>query len=382
MPQPAASARYRLSARLGLALVACATALPLPADGSLLIQLQVMPAGAFRPQDGREMPVDAWRIDAEAAAQVIERWRQRRTPLVIDYEHQTLHKETNGQPAPAAAWIRDLAWREDGLWATVELTAQARDQIRSRQYLYFSPVFTFERGTGRVRELLMGALTNTPAIDGMAPLSDDQVARAAASLGAHFDDLTETRVTPLLKALLARLSLPDTTTEEQAIAALNALPPAGAADLAPVRAALGLPADAGVDAVVAAATAARKPDPAQYVPVAALTQVQTELAALSAKLREGELEQVMATALADGLVLPGEQEAWARDLGRTDLAALTRYLKTVKPIAALTRTQTDGKAPGAGAGAGGDDAHGLTADELAVCAQMGLTPKAFAAAKA
>lgn len=48
------------------------------------------------------MEVPAWRINQAIATRVIERFNARANPAVVDYEHQTLHKETNGQPAPAA----------------------------------------------------------------------------------------------------------------------------------------------------------------------------------------------------------------------------------------------------------------------------------------
>ena len=48
------------------------------------------------------MNVPSWRINAAIASAVMERFNG---PRVIDYEHQTLHKEANGQPAPAAGWI-------------------------------------------------------------------------------------------------------------------------------------------------------------------------------------------------------------------------------------------------------------------------------------
>ena len=39
-------------------------------------------------------------------------------------------------------------------------------------------------------------------------------------------------------------------------------------------------------------------------------------------------------------------KAWARDLGASNLAALSTYLQTAQPIAALTSTQTGGKSQG------------------------------------
>ena len=98
---------------------------------------------------------------------------------------------------------------------------------------------------------------------------------------------------PLLKALLASLGLPETTTEDAAVAALTALGPLQnlQARSVAVCTALNLPADATADAVTAACTSLRAapatttPDPAQYVPVGVLSDVQAQLAALTAQVQ-------------------------------------------------------------------------------------------------
>jgi phage I-like protein len=344
-----------LTAALGLALAACALELPAVAADAKFIKLQVLPAGEFRPMDGRPMVVPAWRIDAASAARVIEARGRRTTPPVIDYEHQTLNKEKNGQPAPAAAWIGELEWHEGkGLFATVELTARARDLIRAREYLFFSPVFTFSPATGDVLEVLMGAFTNTPAIDGMAAVE----LQAAASRNFLTPNPEDPSMTKLLVAVAAALALPQAATEDQAITALSQVKPL-TDSFGELRKALGLDEKADAKAVVAACAALKtradaEPDPAKYVPVAALTQLQTQFAALSAKVTDGEVDQVVQAALEDGRLIAGEQEKWARELGKKDLAALNAFLKTAQPIAALSGTQTRGKTP-AGSSSGGDD---------------------------
>ena len=66
------------------------------------------------------------------------------------------------------------------LFAEAELTQRARQYVRAGEYRYFSPVFAFNTATGHVQRILMGALTNHPAISGMQPL---------ALAGAHPDQL-------------------------------------------------------------------------------------------------------------------------------------------------------------------------------------------------
>lgn len=89
---------------VNLAIAACTFALaqdgPTGQDlGNGLYLVQFTPSGNFSPSDGRPMDVPSWHINAQLAADVIARNRARLKPVVIDYEHQTLNKEKNGQPA-------------------------------------------------------------------------------------------------------------------------------------------------------------------------------------------------------------------------------------------------------------------------------------------
>ncbi len=383
------SAPKTLATAAAIALAACTYGVPTKTDlPGGLIMLQVTPAGTFLPGDGRTMDSPPWNIDAASAAAVIERFRAVATaqPPVIDYEHQTLNKEKNGQPAPAAGWVRDMRWLEgQGLFAVVELTQRAKDYVHGGEYLYFSPVFEYSRETGTVQAFHMGALTNTPGIHGMQPLS--LLAAATAAFLPATTTPQEINVNPLLAALIAAFGLPATTTESDAVVALTALGP-----IKPLQeranigtaacTALALPADATADAVTAACTSLRTasgaaPDPAKFVPIGVVDEMRTNLAALTAKQLDRDIDDLVAPALADGR-LYAAQEPWARDLGKSNIAQLTAYLKTAQPIAALTATQTGGKAP-TGVATG---AAQLSADELAICTSMGLTPEAFAAAKA
>lgn len=347
--------------------------------GNGRVLMQITPAQDFLPSDGREMDVPAWRINEAIAGRVIAAYNPAQPP-VIDYEHQTLHKEANGQPAPAAGWIHGLRWLDGkGLYAEVELTQRARELVAAGEYRYFSPVFEYAKSTGDVVRVLMGALTNHPAIHGMDAIN--LMAAATARFGANpHPNPPETTVT-LLEKLLAAIGLPATTTEDAAIAACTSIK--AQADAA--RTALKLDDTATAETVTAACTSLRTaaanaaPDPAKYVPISVVEELKTSVSALTAQNAERQVEDLIAPALKDGRLLPA-QEAWARDLGKTNVAALSSYLKTAQPIAALAGTQTGGKDP---AGGGDDkDKHGLTKDELAVAAACGLTPEAYAKGKA
>lgn len=88
-----------------------------------------------------------------------------------------------------------------------------------------------------------------------------------------------------------------------------------------------------------------QPDPAKYVPVDAMKDLQAKFSELSTQVAEKEINELVTTALAAGKLLPA-QKAWAESLGKTDLSALKGYLQTAPVIAALKGMQTGGKAPG------------------------------------
>jgi phage I-like protein len=105
-------------------------------------------------------------VDPAALKAMVQNFRGRGLDLVIDYEHQTL----SGHKAPAAGWIKDLETREDGLWAQVEWTEAARGHLEAKEYRYFSPVLRLDQESRRPLAPLHVALSNTPAINHLAPL--------------------------------------------------------------------------------------------------------------------------------------------------------------------------------------------------------------------
>ena len=322
-----------------------------PAPG----RIQLFPMGEFSARDGRPgtlkgVNVKAWTITPIIAAAVIARWQARETPLVVDYEHQTINAAENGKPAPAAGWIESLEAGTDGLYATVKWTDAARAFIQADEYRYISPVFSFDPETGAVLELKSAALTNYPALDGM----DAVTARAE-------DDPPMKKET--LEALRHFFGLAADADEDAALAALKAQ---------------GQP-------LAAMLTAAKEtaPDPAQYVPAAMLAAAQKKNAALAAKVKELEGNGALAAltaeidaALADGR-LPKSCEAWAKATAKTHPDAVKSYIaSSVPPIAALTSTQTGGTPP-----AGTPHVAALTDEERYACAQLGMTEAEFLEAK-
>ena len=143
----------------------CTVALKLDASGNPLPLVQLLPLGHFRARDGRpaaDYPgLTGWQCDESIAQALIARFSAEGMPLLLDYEHQTMLAEENGQPAPASGWGRNLQLLGDGLYAEVEWTERAKAMIRAGEYKFISPVFTFNEKTGVVLKLLHAALTVT-----------------------------------------------------------------------------------------------------------------------------------------------------------------------------------------------------------------------------
>lgn len=316
--------------------------------GAAPAEVRLVPAGVFRARDGRPAGLPGWRIDGEIARRVMARMSALESAVVIDYEHQTLHAEKNGSPAPAAGWFRGdrVEWREgDGLYATgVEWTEAARARIAGGEYRYLSPVISYDKATGEVLSVIMAALTNYPAIDGL----DDLCALAASRHG-----IVSKEVSLMKDRLIALLGLAAGAADElieAAVAALKAQAEAKDAEIAALKAA--------------------SPDPAKYVPVQVFEAMKADVARLNADRIAAEVEALVRAGRDAGKLVPA-QEAWARDLGARDPAALKAYIESTPAIAALVATQTGGQAPEGGADGG------LSAAETAACKALGLDPEAY-----
>jgi phage I-like protein len=340
------------------AVAVCLIELRTDADrGGVPLPIQIFPAGEFGAPLGALMGgMGPWRLTDAAAAALIARVQARVNDLVVDFEHQSLLAASNGQPAPAAGWIAPdtLVWHKDaGLFAhPVRWTDRAAAMIAGGEYRYLSPVFTFDPQTGTPLDLINVALTNNPAIDGMQPVM--LAAAASAFIRGHGPLLPEGPV--MLKELRELLQLADENPTDAQVAAATQR--------------LKQKLDEVATEVAALKAQPQSPDPEKFVPVAALKAVQDKLGALLARESERDVRDLIEPALTDGRLLPA-QEAWARDLGKANLAALKQYLESAQPIAALRGSQTGGK------GQAGGDADGLSPEDLAVCSQLGLSRDEF-----
>ncbi|MGC8341844.1 phage protease [Pantoea ananatis] len=334
-------------------------------------EIQLLPAGRFRAQDGRpEDCPEGWYIDADIAAMLIAAADARATPYVLDYEHQTLRAAKNGQPAPASGWFKTLEWRDgEGLFATgVDWTAAAASHIEAREYRFISPVFLYDK-EGRVTSLINAALTNTPALDDM-----DEVMLAAASLIAATTN-EDSMMDELLEQLRWFLGLPLSATKDDILAELKKLQ-LKIQDGDSAAAASGIDFINNLESSVAALTAqVENPDPARFVTVEVMNEAINQARASGeeqiAQLTLRQSDELITAALSDGRLLPA-QKAWATALAKSDPDKLREFVEKQPKVAALSRTQTLGQPPSRSF-----QRPSVEADDdinLAVLSTMGIDP--------
>ncbi|MCZ4339649.1 phage protease [Shewanella colwelliana] len=352
--------------------------------------IQALPDGQFASVDGRPADVVAgkWLMDETAFNALQANTPHQTGDLVIDYEHQTLNKEKNGQPAPAAGWfsIDDVQYREgEGLFIKPRFTDNAIAYLSAKEYKYFSLVFGYDTNTGRPQFIHSAALTNRPGVDGMLPLATlsaqleaAQFFRQGSGLSAEsqpFNQPEERNVNPLLKKLLEGLGIelsPDAEalTAEQETAALTALDELSIAA-------------ASVDGlnqriVALSANANDEVNLSEYVPAATVDALREQLAQLSAQNGQLTIDQAVKDAVDEGRVLACEQD-YLLALGKQQgMAALTAHLDGRKPINALTTTQTTTVAKPEKK----DNLAALSADEKTLADAWGMSHDDYAKAKA
>ncbi len=331
--------------------------------GAAPAEIRLLPAGTFKARDGRPQGLAGWVMNAASADALLSASTLQADKFLIDYDHQTLHSKTNGQQAPAAGWFSALAWRpDDGLYATdVEWTAAAAAAIEAKEYRYISPVLRYNPGTGEVTGLLMAALVNYPALDGLTDLA---AAHFELSLQGSIMDQDE-----LLERLRYMLNLPVLATLDEILRELDKLKTAISTPEGTTTGLAALLSEKDDEIAALTAAAGAEVDPAQYAPVAVVTELRGRLAALSAVTQAGQVDKLIEDGVAQGKIIGESEKAWATALGKKDLAALSAYLDSAQPIAALAGMQSRGLAPA------DEDPAALAAtpEEQAVAAKLGIS---------
>lgn len=314
-------------------------------------------------------------VDEKAFASIQAEFNRRGNDIPVDYEHQT----EQGTKAPAAGWIKELAWRAgQGIMARVEWTQEAADYLKTKQYRYHSPVYYRDPQSGRVVKIESVALTNLPRTNHIKPIvakvntnpqnkeqsktmnlleklkklfnlgEEAGEAEALAAVeqlaGGEKNAASETTTDPNAgtgeaatdaNAALAAAEAAATAATEAAAAIENVLDDLAAEANQPVASkaickSLGLPANASVGKVVAKIQAANQANAGAK----RLAKVEAELAQIKAQGLQTAAEKRVAKALGDGKITPAQKPAMLK-YAQTDPAGFDEFVASQPQVVPL-----------------------------------------------
>ncbi|WP_096700049.1 phage protease [Magnetospirillum sp. 15-1] len=325
-------------------------------------RVHLLPFGTVQGRDGRG-PYTV--RDKAHAAQVIAATKahQRGADLPVDYEHQNQLAPPHVKPRPAAGWVKwdSLEIGPNGIWGRVEWTATAAQHLGERAYRYLSPVFNHTQD-GTVLRIVGAALTNFPNLAEITALASQgatmpgyTLTSAKALMGmAAADDATFLKccgdLAKLTKAFVTQLGLP---AETDAAGLLDAL----------MQKAKNPPA---------VATASQTPEMAATLE--ALQAVASQAETYRQQLSQAQVDKAVSDAMGAGQISPAMRD-WATALASQAPDSFDTFVKTMPPIFAnLFKSDFEGRP----AMPPTDDAScGLSAGQLAVCSQMGVSPEDY-----
>ncbi len=355
---------------------------------------QLLPLGPFKARDGRPFDVlgGHWQLDKSIATTLINRVREMGQDILIDYDHQTLKTDQNGQPAPAAGWYNadEIEWREGaGLFIKPRWTDRAAALVAAKEYRFLSAVFPYD-ALGRPLELRMTAITNDPGVVGMQALAALSALPASSLMSTQPSQLAtpshvvqkEKSMNEHLIALLGKLGIQPGAdgqlTAEQGTAALAALDTLQASAKKTPELEAALSAEKASLAALKAQPVQQSGqiDLAQYVPVATYNALVTQVAALTAQVDTTDAATLIKDARTQGKVVAAEEEYLTAYAAQKGVAALRALLDPRPAIAALAASQTTAVTLPEKKG----DAV-LSAEDKYAADQLGITHEAFAKAK-
>ena len=285
--------------------------------GELPDWYQIFPDGEFD-WEGEKLFVDG-----QSLFLIVDDLLKNKVDLVIDYEHQTM---LNKQ-APAAGWIKqpisdNLKYVPGtGIEAKIIWTDKAKKYLTAGEYRYYSPVFKTEQN-GRVCRLHSIALTNTPRFKHLKPL-----------IAKKEQDMNKEAQAKLLQAL----GLQDSATDQDILSAIDNLKAANKQTKTEDKPKI---AKAILDALELSETADQSEviatiHAAKQTTKTANQNVETELAALKAKVLEQEAQTVVTAALKAGKIT-AEQTEWALNYAKTDGTGFETFIAKAPVVVPVT----------------------------------------------
>lgn len=323
---------------------------PLP-DG-ITDRIELIPVGSFRLADKRGRQT----MRLERAAEVISASMDAAPGKVlpIDFDHRSLASQGTAD-SRAAGWITGLEVEGDRIMASVEWTRAGRQALEDRAYRFVSPVFK-TRPDGRVVLIEGAGLVNNPALPELRQIASkdfemEPIERIAEQLGLSADKPEEIgeRISALLETETQMASIAEAAGED------------GESDGAATRicARLAAPAPAA--------------DPAEYVPLATFTDLQTQFASLQAEVKSGQVEEALQKARDAGKLTPA-MESWAENYAANDLAGFESWAASTAQVVNVTTPRHAGRpAP--------VKTDALDETERQVASMMGVSDESFLATR-
>ncbi|MCB5198588.1 phage protease [Loktanella sp. TSTF-M6] len=269
--------------------------------------------------------------------QVIAAFRAYGHPLPIDVEHATHVRADQGLEAPAYGWVREIETRDGALWGRVEWNEQGAAWVASKAYKFLSIGYAADPATGEITRLISVGLTNTPGF------KMPELAKAGTTKENDTMD----------KAVLDALGLASDATAADAVAKIK---------------------DLKLEVHTASAKA---PDPTLYVAKAQLDAANAKLTEME-KAETARADQAITAAVdagvAAGKIAPAAKEGFLAMAKAQGIEAFTATVAKM-PVIVGGKSDLDDKDPD-------KKSTTLSAEEIAVAKQMGLTEAEFATAKA
>lgn len=284
-------------------------------------------------------------VDEESVKSMKKFFEKRGLDIVVDYEHQSL----SDKKALAGGWIKDFYIKENFVVAKVEWTKQAKEEIESKQYRYLSPTLFLKNG--RPVRLHSVALTNTPAIDKMTPLTlNDDIME---ELGKEDDKMEK---------LVQLLGLDENASEDDILKAVEELKKANEnnteisanKETAEI---LGLKEDSSVDEINKT-----------LLDLKNNTVSKDEFLKLKQEMDKKEINEILNKAISDGKIVPAQRESFEK-MALSDRAIFEEVLKNQKRTSPLNISYSDNLSE--------EGRKEFEEIELQACKEFGLTEEEY-----
>jgi phage I-like protein len=327
--------------------LACASAVALDGAAGAPEWVQLLADGINTPRDGR----DPWRVADKAKVIAASK-----LPLMIDAEHGKLLLP-RGTAVPAMGWIEALAAQgpagEPGLWGRVAWTPEGATAIAAKAYRYISPVFAHTKA-GIVTRIDGAAIVNDPALPDLKALASAEPPRVEQEKRMDLGEIADA---------LGLAPDADIGTALAAIVAQRDELKSLRGSVKAVASALGLKEGATGDELVTAASSIKTGQ-------GEIDALQKQLASVISERAAEKAEAAADAAIADGRLIPAQRD-WAVSYASRDPEGFAVFAKAQPKVLAAGATA-------ARVTEGGD---ALSAEEVAICASLGLAHKDFIATR-